>query len=108
MVALVENPYLIERPDGSPEDRSIERVDRPVVLTVHAQCRVELRLFDHDVRKAALLCVSADADVEVVFQGAKSGIGERDIFTAVAVRGFRRILRGNTGTGRCSAEPAAT
>ena len=69
-VALIEDRNLVQIAAGSAEDRPVQRVDGPVVLSVDAERGIEFRLFDNDIGQAALLRVAADTDVQVVFERA--------------------------------------
>ena len=64
------------------------------------RCRIEFGLFDDDVGQTALFRLPADADVQIVLQGAERSIGKRDLLALLAGRSFCRILGGQTGRSR--------
>ena len=52
MAPLVEGGDVVQGKSGPTEYGTIQRVDGPVVLAVDTEGRIELRLFDDDVREA--------------------------------------------------------
>ena len=87
-VALIEDRNLVQTAAGSAEDRPVERIDGPIVLSVDAERRVEFRLFDNDVGQAALLRVAADTDVQIVFECPEGGFGKGNLFPPLAGGAF--------------------
>ena len=91
VVSLIEGCNLAQGAGSSAEYWPVERVHRSVVLTVDAERRVELGLFDGDVGLPALFRLAADVDVKIMFQRLERRVGERDAFPSLRERSFAEL-----------------
>ncbi len=63
---LIEFGNLLKIGSGKAEQRTVERRYLAVILSIEADRRIELRLFDYDVGQTAVFRLAADVDIQVI------------------------------------------
>ena len=91
VIPLIEGRNLAQGAGGSAEYRPVERVHCSVVLTVDAERRVELGLFDGDIGLPAFFRLAADADVQIMFQRLERRVGQGDGLPPFRGRSFAQF-----------------